>query len=232
MTDPTPPSELDEVVVTGQRRKTPASPFPGGVGGGGGLSGGANQQELEEEDGLPPDGAGSHPCDDPVQRKIWNADAAAAAAAAALIANAASMNDGSSLSNREFGVNLILGAGGQVQPQPNISVGDPAVPGQITNVDIDMTGVNAGNWMGDVHNHPSGDGRLSNGEWVNFINFVSSISATNPDRLPELAHVSVYVVVLDPTSPHGYRVYAYDRDSPPDTLGQEVNPDAQPCPIT
>lgn len=135
------------------------------------------------------------------------------------------------LGNREFGAQLYLGLNNSVQVTP-VSVGDPALSGQIPSVDIAWFDANPGNWMGDIHNHPSGDGRLSDGEWTNFINFLSSMSATNPERLSDLAHISVYIVVLDPSSPNGYRIHAYNRDTPYDTLGQEVNPDAQPCPNT
>ncbi|MFA4893660.1 hypothetical protein [Brevundimonas sp.] len=230
MTDPGYP--LDDITVTGQRRRPDGTyPSRGGSGGGGANEpGGTNQWELEEEDETPPEGQ-VDPCADPVSRKIWNADAAAAAGAAALIAKAASLNDGSSLANREFGSYLLLGANGQVNLQPNITVGDPAVLGSVPNVSIDVAGVHSGNWMGDIHNHPSGDGNLSGGEWAEFINMSSQYSATNPERA-ELSHVSVYVVVLDASSPTGYRIYAYNKDTPYNQLGAEVNPDAQPCPAT
>lgn len=109
-----------------------------------------------------------------------------------------------------------------------ISVGDPAAAGEIPEVHIEWYDANSGNWMSDIHNHPSGDGRLSEGEWVDFINQVSTFRQHHPDRT-ELAWVSVYVVVLDPTSPSGYRIYAYTMDTPPNQYGQEVNPNAQPC---
>jgi len=222
MTDTGSPAELDEVVVTGQRRGEPHQPFP------------ERPQPVVWEgqyDELTPDMVERpDPCADPRSRRVWNADATAAAAAAALVAKAASLNDGSNLSNREFGTNLILGSNGRVEVQPNISVGGPAVGGQVPNVYIDMTGVTPTNWMGDIHNHPSGDGRLSAGEWTQFINYMSSLAATNPERSGELAYISVYVVVPDATSANGYRIYAYNRDTPYDTLGEEVNPNAQPCP--
>lgn len=231
MTQQPPIDDPGDVVITGQRRSPGGSfPSPGGGGGIPGDDGGIHQEEVDP-DPEDPSASPPHPCDDPQAAKIWNADAAAAAAAAALIAKAASLNDGSTLGNREFGAQLYLGLNNSVQVTP-VSVGDPAVSGQIPSVDIAWFDANPGNWMGDIHNHPSGDGRLSDGEWTNFINFLSSMSATNPERLSDLAHISVYIVVLDPSSPNGYRIHAYNRDTPYDTLGQEVNPDAQPCPNT
>lgn len=220
MTDPNPPAELDDIVVTGQRRRSPSEPFPTRA------EPVSTEGQFDEREGLEelPD-----PCANPETRREWDRDAAAAGGAAALVAKAASLNDGSNLSNREFGVNLILGTNGRVQLQPNISVGNPAVSGQIPNVYIDMTGVTPANWMGDIHNHPSGDGRLSDGEWNHFVNYVSAICATNPER-SDLANISAYVVVPDAASTNGYRIYAYNLATPYNTLGQEVNPDAQPCP--
>jgi len=231
MTDPyAPPFTLPPIDVVGQRR-VPGGIFPpaSGSSGGGPGEGGIHQNELDP-DNPGPDPSPPHPCDNPETALAWNADAAAATAAAALMASAASLNDGSSLANREFGAQLYRGLGNSVRITP-VSVGDPAVAGEIPSVGIEWFDANAGNWMGDIHNHPSGDGRLSDGEWANFVNFLSSMSATNPERIYDLANISVYVVVLDPSAANGCRIYAYNRDTPYDTLGQEVNPDAQPCPL-
>ncbi len=222
---------LPDVVVTGQRRK-PNGTFPSGPGGGGGGNepGGVDQWELDEEGDPPPppEGDGSHPCDDPVQRKIWNADAAAAAAVAALAAKAASLNDGSSLSNREFGANLFLNNAAQVE-STEVDVGPPAVIGDVPDVEILPHGTTYQNWMGDIHNHPSGDGRLSTNERNLFNARIDRMIRDVPSRTDALS-LAAYVVVLDPTSPHGYRIYAHNRHTGEDQLGKEVNPDAQPCP--
>lgn len=221
MTDTGPPTQVDDVVVTGQRRKDPTEAFP------------ERPQiivwegtfdeipaDLEEP---PPD-----PCADPVTRRAWNADAAAAQAAEDIFGLPASLNDGSTLANREFGTNLLVSPNGSVaRPSVPISVGAPATQGFIPNVYIDNTGRTDENWMGDIHNHPSGDGRLSDNEWTAFVNTMSQLSATT--QRTDLALVSVYVVVLDSTAPKGYRIYAYTRDTPYGELGEEVNPNAQPC---
>jgi len=50
----------------------------------------------------------------------------------------------------------------------------------------------------------------------------------HPER--DLSAIAAYVVVVDNTSPTGYRIFANTRDTPADQEGQEVNPLAQPCP--
>ena len=217
----TPPTDLGEIVVTGQRRRDSTEPFP------------ERPQIVVWEgmfDELPPDLGEPplDPCADPVARRAWNSDAAAAQAAKDIVAMPASLNDGSTLANREFGTNLLVSPNGSVaRPSIPISVGGPAIPGTIPSVGIDNAGRTDENWMGDIHNHPSGDGRLSDGEWTAFINEISRLNQTT--QRADLAFVSVYVLVLDSTAEKGYRIYAYTRDTPYGELGQDVNPDAQPC---
>lgn len=221
MTDTGPITVVDEIVVTGQRRSDPINPFPerpdpieGPVNPG--------DETIETPDQF-------DPCDDPLAALAWNLDAAAAAAAQDMLATAAAQGDGSNFTNREFGTNLYRGPGGSLLHTP-IDVGDPAVPGVIPSVSILRHQSTEETWMGDMHNHPSGDGRLSDGEWTDFINRVSAISAVYPHRRSELDIVSIYVVVADASTPDGYRIYAYARNTPFNVQGQEVNPDAQPCP--
>lgn len=228
MTDPT--HELDEIVVQGQRRRSDGT-FPAGPGGGGpggGSSGGEHQNEVEDPGTQPPEPPPPHPCDHPDARKIWNSDAAAAAAVAALAARAASLNDGSNLGNREFGANLFINNSGQVDVT-EIDVGPEAVVGDIPEVEILPHGTTYLNWMGDIHNHPSGDGRLSTNERSQFNARIDRMIRDFPSRTEALA-LAAYVVVLDPTAPRGYRIYAHTRQTEADQLGKEVDPDAEPCP--
>ncbi|WP_332657888.1 hypothetical protein [Brevundimonas sp.] len=226
MTDQS-PTDLGTVWVTGQRRQSNGT-FPSRGGGGGGSAGGPVQRELEEEEPEEPQGQ-IDPCADPETARIWSADAAAARAVAALAAKAASLNDGSNLSNREFGANLYLGAAGQVE-LTEIDVGPEAVVGEVPEVEILPHGTTYQNWMGDIHNHPSGDGRLSANERNQFNARIDRMLRDLPWRTEALA-LAAYVVVLDPSSPHGYRIFAHTRHTDADQLGKEVNPDAQPCPI-
>lgn len=231
MTHTDPPSELDEVVVTGQRLQ-PNGLFPAPSGGGGGIpgdDGGIHQDELDP-DNLGPDPSPPHPCDDPVGQKIWNADARAAMAVADLMNKAASLNDGSNLANREFGANLFLNSNGNID-LTEVSVGPTPTPGSIPEVTIEPGGTTYLNWMGDIHNHPSGDGRLSAGEWARFNDRIDAIQNLHPQR-SELNAIAAYVVVLDANAPAGYRIYAHKKGDSQNSLGQEVNPDAQPCPAT
>lgn len=83
-----------------------------------------------------------------------------------------------------------------------------------------------GNYMGDVHSHPSGDGRSSSNEFSIWRNYVLNVVAPTGRNVEMLA---MYVVVWDETSGR-HKVFAYTVDSDPDVLGKEINPDAEPCP--
>ncbi len=82
MTDTGSPSELDEIVVTGQRLQPNGlfPPGPGGGGPGGGGSGGDHQNQVDDPGTQPSQPAAPHPCEDPETAIDWNADAAAAEA--------------------------------------------------------------------------------------------------------------------------------------------------------
>lgn len=221
MTQEPPPTPVDDIEVKGQRR------LPGGVFPRPPITGGGGGEEQEELDPDAQPSGGSHPCDDPETARIWNADAAAAASVAALLAKAASLGDGSNLSNREFGANLIREMDGRIT-LTEVSVGPTVTSGQVPNVVIQPGGATLLNWMGDVHNHPSGDGALSDVERDRFIERLDQIAQWHPER--DLSAIAAYVVVIDGSSATGYRIYAHTRDTPAGQEGQEVNPLAQPCP--
>ncbi len=110
-------TELEPIVVTGQRRSSPFVPFPGGSGSGGPGEPGDEQNEISDD---PDQGGGVSPppsdqCSDPEAKRTWNADAAAASAIAAFLAKAAQLGD-TGLGQREFGFMLKLGAGNTVEP--------------------------------------------------------------------------------------------------------------------
>lgn len=218
------PYELPGITVVGQRRQ-PGGGFPSGGGGGANNPGGPTQIELNPADPPPEPETQSNPCEDPVGKLIWNADAAAAAAIAAFVARSNALGDGGSLTNREYGANLVRSTSGGVTIT-SVDHGDPIQPGVTPSVTITGAATYL-NWMGDIHNHPSGDGRPSAGEWQTFIARVDAIVANHPERAAEMAHASAYIVV---GTPPNQKIYAYNRNSDPDSLGQEVNPDAQPCP--
>lgn len=225
MTDAGPVTRVDDIVVTGQRRPAPSAPFPPRTTGGGG---GEQQDEVDDGGQVGGGPVVQDQCADPAARPVWNADAAAAGAVDVFLARAETLGDGPTLGNREFHAYLVRDANGSVTAV-NVEHGDPVAGGVVTNVVTNASGVHSGNWMGDVHNHPSGDGRPSSQEWVDFVNQWSSVRATNPER-SEVMNAAMYIIVQVPGNPPAYRVYAYTISSNPDELGQEVNPDAQPCP--
>lgn len=212
MTDPT---DLGEIIVTGQRRQFGALHFP------------TNDNNWFPEE---PDGGGGgmeiqlNPCAHPATRVIWNADAAAAAAVDAFVAKSHAVGDGGSLSNREFGANLVRDASGGVSVT-SVDAGDPIQNGVVPSVTITGAATYL-NWMGDIHNHPSGIGMPSAAEWAAFTARIDAIVAAYPERSIDMAYAAAYIVV---GTPPNHQIFAFTRNSDPNQPGEEVNPDAQPC---
>lgn len=226
-------ADLGTLPVTGQRRSTPAAPFPTTTG-----TRGPTQNDRPED----PDaggGGGRTPinaqteedkqCKNQRNKRIWNADAATNAAIQSFLNSAVNEGDGATLSNREFGVNLVLGPNDSVAVAPDVGIGGLKTPNSTPNVTIPVGGATSGTWMGDVHSHPSGDGRPSPNEFADFVARVNALIAAHPERT-ELANVSMYITIEIPGNPPSYQTYAYTKDSNPNVLGKEVNPQAKPCP--
>ncbi|MFN4288965.1 MAG: JAB domain-containing protein [Brevundimonas sp.] len=216
-----PPTTVEGITITGQRRSDSTQPFP------------VMPPPIPVMPGdvavIDPDVEPQYvePCDIPAFRDRWNADAAAASAVEAFLDHAESIGDGRTLSNREFGAFLLRGAGNTII-LGNVSHGAPVVPGQVSNVVLDHTGVTYQNWMGDIHNHPSGDGRPSDEDWrvyEDFLVAVSKLGIPTHDKF-------MYVVIQDASvNPPVHRIYVYSEDSDRNEIGEEVNPDASPCPL-
>lgn len=218
MTDTT---TLPDVVVTGQRLQPSAMYFPTK----GNNPPGVHQQEVTPEDGTGGGGGWQpDPCSDPVSKVIWNADAAAAAAVAAFVAKSHAVGDNGSLTNREFGANLLRDASGNVT-LTYVDAGSPVQPGVIPGVSITSGWTNT-NWIGDIHNHPSGIGMPSAGEWYAFQQRVADIISAQPSRAAEMANAAIYIVVGNPPNT---QVFAFKRSSDPNQPGELVNPNGQPC---
>ena len=100
------------------------------------------------------------------------------------------------------------------------------MPGQVPGVTIDTTGVTNQNWMGDVHSHPSGNGLPSQTDINGFLDNIALAeqAGRNTDN------ISMCIIVEDnSTTPPTRRIYAYNKNSDMNVLGDEVNPDAIPC---
>lgn len=215
MSDPVFP--VDPVVVTGQRRDDPFSPFPKDIGGGGGESGPlpGGDQEIDDDAGFT---TADRQCGIPENRKVWEADARAAQAVKDLMAFASSLQDGSTIFNREFGANLRYD--GTTTRLSNMRAGT------VSGVDIDNNEVTDANWMGDIHTHPSGCGLPSVADQTGFNDRMAAIGTTRS----EAPYLAMYIIVKDDTASAGYRIYAYTKHSNMNATGREVDPDAQPCP--
>lgn len=192
MTDEPPATELEEIVVTGQRRSSPTADFPTGS-----PTGGYEQQEEVGEGGDLGGGVDNAQCGDPVGKKIWNADSRSRFAVDDFLTRAMQEGDGYTLENREFGANLFASPSGSVN-LGTIGVGDPVTPGETPEVEMPLdTFINSSNWMGDVHSHASGDPRPSAREWQLFLDQINEIAANNPDRAAELDHLAMNIVVKE-----------------------------------
>lgn len=234
MTDTT---NVDDVVVIGQRKR-PDGTFPPAGGGGGGTGSGIHQNEVSPDDPNPP--SQSHPCDHPDTAVPWNADAAGAQSADAFMSKAAGVGDTNpqtglpTLANREFGRGLARGPNGSVwgnavTPGPDRNSNDPT-----SNMTINMDGISYWDYIGDAHSHPNGNEHPSPVDWDGFMfnnnearrlagrtseTFYMYITTVGPDGLPDKTYVY----------PDGPRASGSPDPARPSQVGQEVNPNAQPC---
>lgn len=225
MTDPTPPSQLDDIVVVGQRRQ-PNGLFPpaSGAGGGGipGDDGGIHQDELDP-DNPSPDPSPPHPCDNPETALEWNADAAAAEALRRFQDDA---ND-PLLDGRERHFVIYRDSTGQIR-LGNIAVG-PNMGGEVT---PDMTGINMGDVVGTIHSHPGSGPYPSGPDRTNFTDFWQEQIG---DAGGDAARFRIYVVGTraDPGGPARLQIRVYNQtnlDGDEANPGPEVNPNGEFCP--
>ncbi len=132
MTDTT---NVDDIVVYGNRRPHGSSgPYGGSGSGGGGDSGGPHQQEVDPEDPNPPEDPWN-PCDTPDKRREKAVDAAAAEAVAE-IERLASAAGEDSLNYRERGCYLYLNPDGSVR-RGTIFPGPPFAHGGVGMTPLD-----------------------------------------------------------------------------------------------
>lgn len=235
MTDPTPPSELDEIVVQGQRRwpggTFPAGPGGGGPGGGGG--GGEHQNEVEDPGTQPPQPPPPHPCDNPESAEDWNTDAAAAEAAKEFARLAAARTPPETLNDREWGAYLYRAADGSIQIGP-IAFGPPFSSGGVGTVNPSTSGLNPASIVGSIHSHGSGNHLPSDGNEqfpgdIDHLNGLVMFSGNPSARL--------YIVAQN-QGPAGFVPYnqinVYNQQTAQAARsnfspGPEVNPEAEPC---
>lgn len=140
------------------------------------------------------------------------------------------------LANREFGRGLARAPDGSVwgnavTPGPDRN---PA-PGSVSNVSIIMDPITFDDYIGDAHSHPNGNEYPSQADWDGFVSNNNEARA-RPGRANDAFYM--YITVVDGNGNPG-KTYVYEDkpravnspDPPrPTTLGDEVNPDAQPCP--
>jgi hypothetical protein len=232
-----PPTQVDDIVVRGQRRR-PGGSFPAVPGGGGGDPGGSDgidQDELDPNEPPPPPSP-PHACDDPATAVDWNADAAAAEAAKAFARLAAARDPAENLDTREWGAYLYRMADGSVRVGP-VSFGNPFGMGGVGGVDLIEDGPR-GDIIGSVHSHNAGNhlpstGPGGGGDIGHLDGMVDTVRAAGGD----FASVRMYIVARafgPPGSDTYNRISVYTpatartaRET--STPGPEVNPEGQPC---
>lgn len=236
MTDPTPPSQLDDIVVVGQRRQ-PNGLFPpaSGAGGGGipGDDGGIHQDELDP-DNPGPDPSPPHPCDNPETAVDWNADAAAAEAAKEFARLAAERTPSETLNAREWGCYLYRAADGSIRLGP-ITWGSPFASGGVGSVTLSSGGIDPSTIVGSVHSHGSGshlpsDGNAQNPGDIQHLDGLVAFSGNPSARLYIVAQNQgpANFVPYNQINVYNQATARTARDN--FTPGPEVNPDGAPCP--
>lgn len=219
---------VDEIVVTGQRRR-PGGSFP--MISKGNPSGDNPDEYPENPDGGTPDPY-FNPCEDPVQRYEWDMDAAAARGKAKLVVKRTEMGD-TNFNVREYGAWLYRTADGRIEAGP-AHVGSLFSNGGNGQVPIPFGDIDPATIVGSVHSHSVGN---------------HLPSPTGPDGAGDIAHLNS---ISDLGAGAGARVYIvaqtlvnageepYDRINvySPATaqaainnleVGPEVNPEAQSC---
>jgi len=216
MTDTGSPAELDEVVVTGQRREDPYEPFP-------------ERPQPVVWDGLygelPPDLEGPpDPCADPDTARDWNADAAAAEAKKEFERRAAERED-DGLYSREWHAFIYQDQNGRMYL-------GPVVPGTVNSVTPDTTGMTPDNLIGFIHNHPGGGLTPSGDDWAGFDSLYNWVAQWSSGGVSRANQPRQYIIGRDTSDPNpSMRIRVFDKESSrsSDATALEVNPDGQQC---
>lgn len=230
-----PPTEVEGIVIVGQRRRYESDPFP---------DRGLPDPPLPGENAeLPPDDLPiDDPCADPAKRMEWNADAAAAEAVKEFQRQAGQRNPPETLNHREWGSTILRRPDGSVTLGP-ISSGqftfqNPG-PGGLASVEIDWTVPPGWTLIGAIHTHfagghlPSGQSHGEGDQAV--LQYIRDPLAATPGGDPDQARIYVAALTTGPVG-HEQRakinVYNHlNRDAAiQGEEGPEVNPDGQPCP--
>jgi len=249
MTDTGPPTQVDDIVVQGQRRR-PGGAFPepfSGTGGGGNEGGGspAIEDELDTGEGGP--FTSGHPCASPETALEWNTDAAAAQTVKDLLQFARTEHpDEQDFYEREYGAVLWQMPDGSIVRGP-MRAGEVTFYEAATSGDPETRGTVALDWtppapgalvIGTVHTHgagsflPSGSNRDSDDQGV--LTYTQALRNFQSGATDSRARL--YVAAREfgvGATPGPVRTTIYNEQNREAALGgtsgPDINPDGQPC---
>jgi hypothetical protein len=223
MPDPTPPTQLGDIEVVGQRRR-PGGVFPSAGGGGGGNTGDSPGRTIELDDGDPEPPQQTDPCANPDTALEWNADAAAAEALRRMQDDAGDeLLDGR---ERSFVIYKDRNTG-------RIRLGNIAVGANMAgSVTPDMTGIDYADVIGLIHSHPGSGPYPSGPDQSNFTAFWQP-QIVGADGDPSQFRLYIVGTRADPGGQARLQIRVYDEtnlNGDEDNPGPEVNPNGEPCP--
>lgn len=220
MTDAT---NVDDILVVGQRKVDGGTYPTRGGGGGGGSTGGPQQNEVSPDDPNPPTQSPPDPCSNPDTRREWDADAAVAAKNREFQQDAGDPR----LDGRERSAVIAYDpVTGRVY-SGNMRVG----PDGGGTVGFDLTGINPGHIIGLMHSHP-GSGPYPSGpdQTILFPEFAEIIRDAGGN--PSLLRLYIVGTRTDPGGQARLQIRVYNANNlngDEHNPGPEVNPDAQAC---
>ncbi len=225
---PGPATPVDDVVVTGQRRRNGSSdPFPSLPSPPLAPPGEHNVKEPIEQGEF-------NPCDQPATRHEWDVDAAAAEAKEKMDQKRAAEGD-ADYNTREYGAWLYRLPDGRIVSGP-VHVGNEFSNGGVGNVAMPLGDIDPTTIVGSVHSHSVGN---------------HLPSPTGPDGLGDIAHLNwintygggpgarLYIVAqttVNAGQAQYDRINVYTEGTAQAAIdnlvvGPEVNPNGQSCPI-
>lgn len=231
MPQTSPPTQVDDIVVVGQRRRNGTmDPFPSGPTIPDPMPPGSHAEIT------PIDPGEIHPCDIPAVQEDWNTDAASQVGRRQIESEAAAAGE-NGLTYRERGFLLLRNPNGGLPIVRPTQLGSVFQPGVIPSTAFDLSGINPADIVGFGHNHnvgqhaPSYDAATNYGDAEALEQIASIVDSYGGNGNA----VRMYIIAQT-SGPNPYnKTNVYTRAtataaSRAGAVGPEVNPNAQGCP--